>query len=717
MTTTTRIVTILAVLFVPATCRAGGTIASAADTYITHDDATATWTIGNARIVAAIRVERGGELRLVHLTNPATGYAWELNGGSDAVATINGKSADIGAVEAGYQLAGVSTATTDRSVELVVAYDHRETHLRVSRHYLVYAGVPAVEAWTAFAGPVDGGAELSDLTTWCYSVAGQHVEWINGLLGDSADVAHNDAFSQQQRDVADGAHLEMGSGGRSSERTLPYFKITRGADALVGGLLWSGAWRLMFDGQGSGAQVTFGLSEMTTTVTPARAVETPHGFLAVATAADSAAAVAAYVIDGLREGRPFAALVTYNTWFAYGTRVDERVVRDEIDRTASLGVELFVLDAGWYPGAGRDGIYDFTSGLGKWSADDARFPSGLRALVTRAHDRGMKFGLWVEPTRVALENVGGGDFAEESWLATSAGRYDPASDTPRAAKICLSSAAARAWVFNSLVQLIDEVQPDYLKWDSNFWINCNRPGHDHGALDGNFAQVIGLYDVLAALRARYPNLLVENVSGGGNRLDYGMLRYTDVAWMDDRTAPSTLVRHNLQGLAPALPPSYLFSFVIDNPDELLHAGDDVPLYMRSRMAGVLGLTFRTADLPARVQTDIASHIALYKQLRDTIQGASIELLTRQTSLDDPPTWDAVQETDAAGRALIFAFQNDSAVETIIVRPRGLEPGAMYEVRSVDAGVLGTASGADLMANGIGIAANPQSAGHVLILSR
>ena len=83
----------------------------------------------------------------------------------------------------------------------------------------------------------------------------------------------------------------------------------------------------------------------------------------------------------------------------------------------------------------------------------------------------------------------------------------------------------------------------------------------------------------------YPDMLIENVSGGGNRLDLGMLRYTDVAWMDDRTAPSVHVRHNVEGLSAVFPPAYLLSFLTDHEGEPLHDSPDISLYVRSRMAG------------------------------------------------------------------------------------------------------------------------------------
>jgi glycosyl hydrolase family 36 len=92
------------------------------------------------------------------------------------------------------------------------------------------------------------------------------------------------------------------------------------------------------------------------------------------------------------------------------------------------------------------------------------------------------------------------------------------------------------------------------------------------------------------------------------------------------------------------------------------------------------------------------------------------LLTRQASIDDPPAWSAVQETDAAGHTLIFAFQNDPEVEHTILKPRSLTPDAIYDVRSVDVGRIGSASGADLMENGIEVVKTPKSAAHVLVIT-
>src|SRR5207247_3589641 len=80
-------------------------------------------------------------------------------------------------------------------------------------------------------------------------------------------------------------------------------------------------------------------------------------------------ALRSYVLKGIRNGRPLTPLVTYNTWFAYGTAIDEANMRGEMRDVAALGTELFVLDAGWYAGAGASGLFDFESGLGNWEPD------------------------------------------------------------------------------------------------------------------------------------------------------------------------------------------------------------------------------------------------------------------------------------------------------------------------------------------------------------
>src|SRR5262249_14937146 len=245
------------------------------------------------------------------------------------------------------------------------------------------------------------------------------------------------------------------------------FAVDGGDDEFYAALMWSGAWALDINRSGNALALTFGLAPMSTVVRSS--IDAPHVVFGVARSGPAgSAALRSYVLDGIRGGRPLAPLVTYNTWYAYGVEIDEATMRAEMVRAARLGVELFVVDAGWYPDAGAEGPSDFDAGLGSLVADPDRFPNGLRPLRDYAHALGLKFGLWVEPERINLA-LTGETGAREEWLAKTGGAYG----SDHAGQVCLASASARLWLLNRLTGLIDEVQPDYLKWDNNMFINCD----------------------------------------------------------------------------------------------------------------------------------------------------------------------------------------------------------------------------------------------------
>jgi alpha-galactosidase len=211
---------------------------------------------------------------------------------------------------------------------------------------------------------------------------------------------------------------------------------------------------------------------------------------------------------------------------------------------------------------------------------------------------------------------------------------------------------------------------------------------------------------------------IENCSQGGNRLDFGMLRYSDVAWVDDRTSPAVHVRHNLQGAITFFPPQYLLSFAIEDSGEPLVNAPDLPLYMQSRMLGILGLTYRAADLSQLDRDHIAEQITVYKNLRAILRDSSSRLLTDQADPDAGPAWDAVQQlVTATGDAALFAFQNDLSASGVSLAPERLEPDAIYSVTAADGTLLHEASGADLMAGGIEIISSPETSAHILLLQK
>jgi len=681
------------------------------DASIRHDATAGTWTLSAGGAALTVAFDPSRDFEILSLVSPS-GHESTAGATPGTSIIVNGSALTFGSRASGFRYEAAAASDDGHVLHLDATLVAPAAGLRVVKHFAIADGSPAFETWSTYEA-TGSPISASNLNGIQLLIAAGTVHWATGRHGDDSDATRDSAFMLKQQTLAAGPRLALGSDGRSSEQVVPWLAFDGSGDEFFAALMWSGAWSLDAQRGASGIALSWGLQPMTTAI--AAPVDGPHVIFGAARGglAEASAAMRSYVVNGVRAGRPFTPLVTYNTWFAYGTNVDERSMRSEMDRVAALGAELFVLDAGWYTGADTDDPGNFDVGLGSWDADPARFPNGLRALSDYAHGLGMKFGLWIEPERVNLSAVGDSG-VDETWLATSGGDYD----SDHSAQVCLAGAAGRQWVFDHLSRLIDEAQPDYLKWDNNLWVSCDRAGHGHGSTDGSFAHVTALYQILDALRQRYPNLLIENCSGGGNRIDFAMVRYTDVAWMDDDTAPSVHVRHNLEGLALIFPPAYLLSFVTNHDTEPLHDGPDLPLYVRSRMGGALGLCFRSDEFSDTDVFEIAREIAIYKTLRTTLAGAAAALLTSQAEVVNGPSWDILQASGADGTAtVLYAYQNDDGEDRVNVKPADLSPDALYQVSSVDVGVIGIATGTEIMAGGVDILRSSNTAAHILVLVR
>ena len=701
-------------LCLPAPPALGDTVVASGDASIARGPDGETWTLLAGGATLTLRAGGTADFALLQLRSPS-GKHWTVAPASDTSLTVNGHATVFGQAAAGFVFQSATAVTDGPRLRMDAVYDLLPIGLRVTRHYAVTDGSPTFEAWTTIERTGRRSVKVANLNAVALTVPAGTIHYVTGLQGDNADVAHDTAFTLHSRTLNPGEHLSQGAQGRSSEKAMPWFAVDGSPDAFYTTLLWSGAWSFTADRSATDLALAFGLASMTTTVNE-QPIDGPHVLFGVVRGGvwNASAALRSYVLQSLRQGRPLAPLASYNTWYAYGTSVDEDSMREAMARAADLGLELFVIDAGWYTGAGAKGRWDFDTGLGTWQPDPARFPNGLAPLRDYAHGLGLKFGVWVEPERVHLNTVGQPGLAQEPWLATRQGQ----SGSDHSALLCLAGAAGRQWVLTQLTQLMETVHPDYLKWDNNLWINCDRTGHGHGANDGNFAQVTGLYDLLATLRARYPAVLIENAGGGGTRLDLGLVRYTDSAWMDDHTAPSVHVRHNLEGLSALFPPAYLLSFVIESEGEPIHHATDLPLYFRSRMVGGLGLSFKNEGFSDEDLTTMQREIATYRALRDAQAAAAGTMLTAQAEGTSGTGWDAVQEmaADNPRVVLIWAFQSDPTVTRFTAKPTGLTPQIVYQVWSTDAGALGTSTGADLMRKGIDLSSASTSAAHLLMLT-
>jgi alpha-galactosidase len=710
---------VLVLLVAAASPVAGAQLASKEDAVVKTTDTG--WAVGNALVTYGIGFDSNGDLVVQDLRRTGDQQSWRPSPVRDTVLRIEDREVGLTRSDAsGFRYVNQEVGDTGAGLELRLVFENLRDGLRAKRVYAVYPQIAVIETWTELESMLNRSVAVSDLVPLQLTIDGTLVTTVNGLSGPAET---GGAFALQHHLVNDDTPVVLDEGGRSTQSHLPLATVASARGTLIAGLMWSGAWRMDFVARPGGrTELTAWLSTTTTTVTPARPVVMPHAIIGVVEGDESqvAPALHRFIVNVLRGGRLLEPLVTYNTWFSTGTDIDEELIAKEMEMAAAAGAELFELDAGWYEDSGELDAFDFASGLGNWTVDKHKFPNGLRALADRAHGLGMRFGVWVEPERVDLRTVDEPGMARETWLQQENGHYEPGvpNEEARTALLDLGNPEAREWLLDKLSVLIIESGVDHIKWDNNAWLTNTRPLTGAGPADGNFRHVTGLYALLGALRERFPWLLIENCSGGGNRLDLGMMRYTDAGWMDDRTSPSAHVRHNLQGLTVFLPPAYLLSYLIHDIDEPMHDAADFALYARSRMPGVFGLSFPPDSLDERDMERVREETDRWKALRAIQQTASAMLVAPQVEGTQSGPWDGtLLVSPDMTSAVLYAFQNDTGVEGVNLRMRGLDRTFQYIVRSDREGDLGVWTGAQLMDDGIDLYAAESTRAHLLTFSQ
>ena len=220
--------------------------------------------------------------------------------------------------------------------------------------------------------------------------------------------------------------------------------------------------------------------------------------------------------------------ILINNWEATYFNFDEQKIYDIAKSASSLGIEMLVLDDGWFGKRNDD-----TSSLGDWFANEQKLKGGLSELVNRINALGMKFGLWFEPEMISPKSE---LFAKHpEWVLCANGR------TPSIARnqyvLDLTRQEVRDYLFDSISKVLDSANIEYIKWDFNRYLT--ETGSDilpsERQLEVSHRYVLGLYELLERIIEKYPDLLIESCSGGGGRFDAGMLYYTPQIWTSDNT--------------------------------------------------------------------------------------------------------------------------------------------------------------------------------------
>ncbi|HOW37771.1 MAG TPA: alpha-galactosidase [Bacillota bacterium] len=303
--------------------------------------------------------------------------------------------------------------------------------------------------------------------------------------------------------------------------------------------------------------------------------------------------------------------ILLNNWEATGFDFKEaKLLR--LARTAKkLGIELFVLDDGWF--GKRD---DDTTSLGDWTPNPRKLPSGLGGLAAKIRGMGLDFGIWVEPEMVSEDSHL--YRAHPEWVIRLPDRVP--SKGRNQLILDLSQSAVRDYLFDALAGVFDAGGVSYCKWD------MNRNFSDMYSLplgperQGEFFHryVLGLYDLLGRLKQRFPRVLFESCASGGNRFDLGMLYYMPQTWTSDDT--DGIERLYIQyGTSMVYPLSTMGAHVSAVPN--MQTIRNTPLETRFNTAifGLLGYELDLTRCNPFEKKVIRKQIAFYKEHRHLLQ--------------------------------------------------------------------------------------------------
>lgn len=381
--------------------------------------------------------------------------------------------------------------------------------------------------------------------------------------------------------------------------------------------------------------------------------------------------------------------ILLNNWEATYFNFNEEKLLAIAKTAANVGVELFVLDDGWFGHRDSD-----NSSLGDWTVDRNKLPGGMRALVDQVHAMGLKFGLWFEPEMVSPDS----DLyrAHPDWCIHVDGRVRV--ENRNQLILDLSRGDVQDYIYHAVANVLEENGIDYVKWDMNRNFatvgSALLPADRQKELPHRY--MLGLYAVLEKLTQRFPDVLFESCSSGGGRFDMGMLYYMPQTWCSDNT--DALSRCRIQyGTSLVFPPFAMGSHVSAVPNH--QTGRVTPIATRGNvaMSGCFGYELDLNRLSAEDLEAVKKQIARVKSIRQTLLYGDFHRLLSPFEGNDT-AWITVSPDQTEAVLMFTRAQVQSNSLPPLVRLRGLDPAKTYAV--VETGEVYT--GSELMNLGLAL---------------
>lgn len=360
--------------------------------------------------------------------------------------------------------------------------------------------------------------------------------------------------------------------------------------------------------------------------------------------------------------------ILINNWEATYFDFDADKIQSILDAAAPLGIEMFVLDDGWFGHRNDD-----NSSLGDWFVNRNKLPEGLADISKRTHDKGMRFGLWFEPENISADSEL--YRAHPDWVLGVPDRGRTLSRNEYVLDFSQPDVVDN--IFEQMTAVLDKVPIDYIKWDMNRNLTEVYSPHSDSAHEGETSHrfILGVYDLMERLTKHYPQILFEGCSGGGGRFDAGLMYYMPQSWPSDNNDP--IERLKIQyGTSLVYPISAITAHVGTSPDELLGRSTSMKMRGAVAMSGTLGYELDAAQLSDADKQAVKRQVAFYKQHRELVQYGTFYRLESPFE-SNTVAWMFVSPDQK--EALLFTFVILGAVqpEPHITKLAGLDPQQTY----------------------------------------
>ena len=371
--------------------------------------------------------------------------------------------------------------------------------------------------------------------------------------------------------------------------------------------------------------------------------------------------------------------VVLNTWEAFVFDIDKDTILALADEGKKCGVDMLVVDDGWF--GNRNGE---TAGLGDWWPNREKFPDGLKPLVQQIKDKGMKFGIWIEPEMVNPDS----DLyrAHPEWCLNCKERIPTLARNQLVLDFC--NPAVLEYLKNSFSQVFRDVPIDYIKWDFNR--SLTEVGSTYLDTDmqdeAYFRYQLGVYQLFDWFREKFPNVMIENCSGGGGRYDLGMMAVSSQIWASDNTDATDRVR--IQYGSTIAYPASVMSCHVSSPKPNKKRQNLLDYKYMVALGGMLGYELDLLSESEEVKLEIKKQITFYRQVEEVIKnGHQFRLISPFENPNEVSAYYYADKVCEAERILVSYLQNFAYENRDVSWYMELTPQKIYKlkIKAADAG--------------------------------